>query len=161
MIMKSKRLFLMPLYCSLFLMLCYLGLSFAEDKADLTIYSNGKKMGSLHEYKLSMLRNKVLDSIPPGQDDQFKEFIKRFSENLSYENSKEYSENDLKILFQGIHKSLVNKEIQSPKSEDLDKMQEMLEDYNKDYNKSGTYVIDPEKVKTLIIEPSLNKKERE
>ncbi|MBU0467947.1 MAG: hypothetical protein KKF78_10505, partial [Candidatus Omnitrophica bacterium] len=101
--MKNNRILFILVYSCIFLLFCFENPAYSKDKVDLTIYSNGKKFGSLHDYKLTMLKQKILDSIPLGKEDQFEGFLNNFSNILSNETSKEYSESDLKLLFQEIY----------------------------------------------------------
>ena len=154
--MKSKIVLVLSLiscFCSVFF---FESISFSKDKKELEIFVKGKKFDSFHSYKLIILKQKVLESIPREKEGHIKEFIGNLSDILSYEKTREFSEKDLKDLFKEVYNSLGNDEIERPKGDELEDMQEMLEDYNK----SGSYVIDPDKVKTIIIDSSSKKKSR-
>ncbi len=57
-------------------------------------------------------------------------------------------------MFQDICESLINKSIERPQENDVEGMQEMIDDFKK----SGSYVIEPSKVKTIMIDKSSKKK---
>lgn len=148
--MKINQILFILLVLFFPLTLCIGSLTFSEEKKELKFYVKGKGFDSIHNYKLAILKQKIIEAIPTDKKYYFGEFLSSLSDAFSYENTKEYSENDLKSVFQDISESLIDKAIERPEADDFKGMQEMIDDYKK----SGAYVIEPDKVKTIMIDKS-------
>jgi hypothetical protein len=131
--------------------------AFADNHSNLEVFIKGKKYDSVSDYRLEKLRNAIRASIPESQSNSFALFFKDLSEKLMNEGGVDFSERDLKRICQELYLSLSAEINQGLEYGDVEVLEQILRDSKVSGNDSGPYVIDPQKVKTIIIGPSGSK----
>lgn len=124
---------------------------------DVEMIMDGKRYGSIHEYRLTQIKNILIsalsaDNLQAFTDDELCEVIKEVrDQQISGKSSSEVApHSNLETFIQ-------EQDRQSGENGTLDldsaQMQEMLQSYYEEHEESDPILIDPKKVKSILIEP--------
>jgi len=117
------------------------------------IYVNGQKFSSLLDYKRSSLRDTLKEKISnyPGSD--WDQFVQNVLANLPGEYFNDFGKDEIISMMNGLRTQMLPKSKTVKRSQELNEMEEMLEDYIENHEDLEDLEFDPENIKTIIISP--------
>lgn len=126
--------------------------AFAQEEA-IEVYVEGKKFGSLDDYKLMRLKESILAAFPSSNEEGRKIIIEKIYQDFHPREAKSFSEEELRLLITQLYDEKFTLSKQEDVSE-LTQMQEMLDEAVEGLKDLEPMTIDPKKMKTIEIKPS-------
>ena len=128
--------------------------SFAAEKPEeakkIELFSGGEKFDDQRQYRLNQLKDIIKKAYEISAEKDPEVFKEQITQHLSASIQQEFSQNEIKQAlndFFGSEKFSVHKNTE----EDLNELKEMLNEAKQKFDETDAVLIDPSKVKTIII----------
>ena len=131
--------------------------TFAQNESaskPIEVFSHGKEYKSIDDYKLEGVRGKIRSLFASSDELAINKVLEQLMKNYSAAQLSELSEPDLMKAIKKIKEENQKVSYGTPQESDIEQMKNILAEYNTQNKDEKPLAIDPNKVKTIIIEPS-------